>query len=53
MWGYKNLEKVLLISVKQKLTNRNGSVSDMRIGPALSRRLYKVFMGRNPEAMDV
>ncbi|KIH95150.1 alpha-mannosyltransferase [Sporothrix brasiliensis 5110] len=33
--------------------NRNGAPSDRTVGPALSRRLYKVFTGRDPESTDV
>ncbi|KAL1890244.1 hypothetical protein Sste5346_008398 [Sporothrix stenoceras] len=33
--------------------NRNGALSDRTVGQALSRRLYKVFTGRDPESTDV
>lgn len=37
----------------QKSANRNGAVSDRKIGPAISRRLYKVFMELDPASTDV
>ncbi|PWY66082.1 hypothetical protein BO70DRAFT_324301 [Aspergillus heteromorphus CBS 117.55] len=42
----------LLEDVK-KSANKNGALTDSRIGPAASRRLYKVFMGMDPSSTDV
>ncbi|RAL14586.1 uncharacterized protein BO97DRAFT_386377 [Aspergillus homomorphus CBS 101889] len=42
----------LLEDVK-KSANKNGALTDSRIGPAASRRLYKVFMGLDPSSTDV
>ncbi|KAG2417751.1 hypothetical protein HFD88_008970 [Aspergillus terreus] len=42
----------MLENVK-KSTNKNGTLADARIGPAASRRLYKVFMGMNPTSTDI
>ncbi|RAH65784.1 uncharacterized protein BO66DRAFT_395181 [Aspergillus aculeatinus CBS 121060] len=42
----------LLEDVK-KSANKNGALTDSRIGPAASRRLYKVFMGMEPSSTDV
>ncbi|KAE8154936.1 ERCC4 domain-containing protein [Aspergillus avenaceus] len=42
----------LLEDVK-KSANRNGALTDSRIGPAASKRLYKVFMGLEPSSTDV
>ncbi|KAK4692234.1 crossover junction endonuclease EME1, partial [Lecanoromycetidae sp. Uapishka_2] len=37
----------------QKAANRNGAPTDRRIGPAISRRLYKVFTELDPGSTDV
>ncbi|KAL3470720.1 ERCC4 domain-containing protein [Aspergillus californicus] len=37
----------------KKSANKNGAITDSRIGPAASRRLYKVFMGLDPDSTDV
>ncbi|GAD93177.1 hypothetical protein NFIA_073810 [Paecilomyces variotii No. 5] len=37
----------------QKSANKNGALTESRIGPAVSRRLYKVFMGRDPASTDI
>ncbi|KAL4887321.1 ERCC4 domain-containing protein [Aspergillus karnatakaensis] len=42
----------LLEDVK-KSANKNGALTDSRIGPAASRRLYKVFMGMDPQSTDI
>ncbi|GKZ22947.1 hypothetical protein AbraIFM66951_009305 [Aspergillus brasiliensis] len=42
----------LLEDVK-KSANKNGALTDSRIGPAVSRRLYKVFMGMDPTSTDI
>ncbi|KAA8652685.1 uncharacterized protein ATNIH1004_001590 [Aspergillus tanneri] len=42
----------LLEDVK-KSANRNGTLTESRIGPAASKRLYKVFMGVDSSSTDV
>ncbi|PYH73055.1 uncharacterized protein BO88DRAFT_382161 [Aspergillus vadensis CBS 113365] len=42
----------LLEDVK-KSANKNGALTESRIGPAVSRRLYKVFMGMDPTSTDI
>lgn len=37
----------------KKSANKNGALTDARIGPAVSKRLYKVFMGLDPSSTDV
>ncbi|KAL1863418.1 hypothetical protein Plec18170_000253 [Paecilomyces lecythidis] len=37
----------------KKSANKNGALTESRIGPAVSRRLYKVFMGRDPASTDI
>ncbi|KAL6719417.1 hypothetical protein ACLMJK_003657 [Lecanora helva] len=37
----------------QKSANRNGALTDRKIGPAISRRLYKVFMELDPSSTDI
>ncbi|KAJ5107209.1 hypothetical protein N7456_003884 [Penicillium angulare] len=37
----------------RKSANRNGGLTDSRIGPAASKRLYKVFTGLDPASTDV
>ncbi|KAL6237273.1 hypothetical protein BDW75DRAFT_204678 [Aspergillus navahoensis] len=37
----------------KKSANKNGAQTDARIGPAASRRLYKVFMGMDPQSTDI
>ena len=39
-------EGPLVLEDVKKGANRDGAVTDSRLGPAVSRRLYKVFMGR-------
>ena len=40
-------EGQLLLEDVKKGANRDGAVTNSRLGPAVSKRLYKVFMGRN------
>ncbi|KAH8425250.1 uncharacterized protein LDX57_003006 [Aspergillus melleus] len=42
----------LLEDVK-KSANKNGALTDSRIGPAASKRLYKVFMGLDSSSTDI
>ena len=37
----------------QKSANKDGAISDRRVGPAASRRLYEIFMGTDPTSTDV
>ncbi|CAI7674979.1 unnamed protein product [Penicillium palitans] len=37
----------------KKSANKNGSLTNARIGPAASRRLYKVFTGLDPSSTDI
>ncbi|RJE17526.1 ERCC4 domain protein [Aspergillus sclerotialis] len=37
----------------RKSANKNGALTDSRIGPAASKRLYKVFMGMDPTSTDI
>ncbi|KAI9679504.1 MAG: hypothetical protein M1817_005526 [Caeruleum heppii] len=41
-----------LVDIK-KSANRNGTVTDARLGPAISKRLFKIFTGRDPTSTDV
>lgn len=41
------------IPASQKSANKNGVRTEARIGPAISRRLYKVFLGMDPASMDI
>ncbi|ODM15718.1 hypothetical protein SI65_08952 [Aspergillus cristatus] len=50
--GFKNGGVGLLEDVK-KSANKNGALTDSRIGPAVSRRLYKVFMGLDPASTEI
>ncbi|KAJ5817635.1 hypothetical protein N7447_007643 [Penicillium robsamsonii] len=37
----------------KKSANKNGSLTNARIGPAASKRLYKVFTGFDPSSTDI
>ncbi len=37
----------------KKMANRNGALTDRKIGPAISRRLYKVFTELDATSTDV
>lgn len=37
----------------RKSTNSNGHITDQRIGQAVSRRLFKIFTGRDPSSNEV
>ncbi|KAE8386734.1 ERCC4 domain-containing protein [Aspergillus alliaceus] len=50
--GMRTHGPAMLEDVK-KSANRNGALTDSRIGPAASKRLYKVFMGLDPSATDI
>lgn len=49
--GFRREGNLVLEDIR-KSTNRDGGWTDQRVGPAISRRLGKVFMGRDPGAMD-
>ncbi|KKY27501.1 hypothetical protein UCRPC4_g01096 [Phaeomoniella chlamydospora] len=36
----------------KKSANKNGGVTEARLGPAMSKRLFKVFLGANPSSTD-
>lgn len=42
----------LLLEDVRKSVNKDGGWSDKRLGPMVSKRLFKVFMGRDPLATD-
>lgn len=42
-----------LLENVRKSANKNGALTDSRIGPAVSKRLYKVFMGLDETSADV
>ncbi|KAK5455860.1 hypothetical protein LTS15_005177 [Exophiala xenobiotica] len=42
----------LLLEDVRKSVNKDGAWSDKRLGPMVSKRLFKVFMGRDPSATD-
>ncbi|KAE8380848.1 ERCC4 domain-containing protein [Aspergillus bertholletiae] len=50
--GMRRHGPAMLEDVK-KSANRNGGLTDSRVGPAASKRLYKVFMGLDPSATDI
>ena len=37
----------------RKSANKDGAFTDRRIGPAISKRVYKVFMSRDAGSLDV
>ncbi|KAF7941944.1 uncharacterized protein EAE97_006781 [Botrytis byssoidea] len=37
----------------RKLANKNGALTDTKIGKAISRRVYKIFMEEDPESFDI
>ncbi|EXJ94401.1 hypothetical protein A1O1_02795 [Capronia coronata CBS 617.96] len=49
--GFERHGNLMLENVR-KSANRDGAWSDRKLGPMVSRRLYKVFMGRDPSATD-
>ncbi|KAJ5620251.1 hypothetical protein N7510_004235 [Penicillium lagena] len=42
-----------LLEDVRKSANKNGALTDSRVGPAASKRLYKVFTGQDPASTDV
>ncbi|OJJ80339.1 uncharacterized protein ASPGLDRAFT_134836 [Aspergillus glaucus CBS 516.65] len=52
--GFKDKDGgVGLLEDVKKSANKNGALTDSRIGPAVSRRLYKVFMGLDPASTEI
>lgn len=49
--GFEKHGNLLLEDVRKSL-NKDGAWSERRLGPMVSKRLYKVFMGRDPTATD-
>ena len=49
--GFRQEGNLMLEDVR-KSANKDGAWTDRRLGPMVSKRLYKVFMGRDPAAMD-
>ena len=37
----------------RKCANKDGAFTDRRIGPSISKRVYKVFIGRDASSLDV
>ncbi|KAH6679476.1 ERCC4 domain-containing protein [Halenospora varia] len=37
----------------KKMANKDGAFTDRRIGPSISKRVYNVFMGKDPGSWDV
>ncbi|KAL4953964.1 ERCC4 domain-containing protein [Aspergillus filifer] len=50
--GMRRHGPALLEDVK-KSANKNGALTEARVGPAASRRLYKVFMSLDPASTDI
>jgi crossover junction endonuclease EME1 len=49
--GFRDQGNLMLEDVR-KSANKDGAWSDRRLGPMVSKRLYKVFMGRDPTSTD-
>lgn len=49
--GFEREGNLLLQDVRKRV-NKDGGWSDKRLGPQVSKRLFKVFMGRDPAATD-
>ena len=45
-------EGPLMLEDVKKSANKDGALSERRLGPQVSKRLYKVFMGLDPGSMD-
>ncbi|RDL36586.1 uncharacterized protein BP5553_05938 [Venustampulla echinocandica] len=43
----------LVLEDLRKSANKDGAFTDRRIGPAMSKRVYKILMGRDPSSWDV
>jgi crossover junction endonuclease EME1 len=37
----------------RKCANKDGAFTDRRVGPSISKRVYKVFMGRDAGSLEV
>lgn len=40
-------------TMMQKSANRDGRTSDARLGPAVSKRVWKIFTGRDEGSTDI
>lgn len=49
--GFRDEGREMLADVR-KSANKDGDWTDKRLGPQISRRLYKVFMGKDPMTTD-
>ena len=49
--GFEEDGRMMLENVR-KSANKDGDWTDKRLGPQVSKRLYKVFMGKDPTATD-
>jgi len=43
----------LALEDNRKSANKNGAFTDRRVGPAASKRVWKVFMGREEGSWDI
>ncbi|KAI1750233.1 ERCC4 domain-containing protein [Xylaria castorea] len=46
-------EGQLALAECRKSANKDGALTDRTIGPAISRRVHKIFLGRDPTSTDV
>ncbi|KAK5632540.1 hypothetical protein RRF57_008254 [Xylaria bambusicola] len=46
-------EGPLAIAECRKSANKDGALTDRFVGPAVSRRLHKIFLGRDPTSTDI
>ncbi|KAI0198739.1 ERCC4 domain-containing protein [Astrocystis sublimbata] len=46
-------EGPLALAECRKSANKDGALTDRTIGPAISRRVHKIFLGRDPASTDV
>ncbi|KAJ5246632.1 hypothetical protein N7468_001615 [Penicillium chermesinum] len=52
-WSFPFSSMCHRLIVIQKSANKNGALTEARIGPAASKRLYKVFTGLDPSSTDI
>ena len=43
----------LALADLKKTMNKDGGLTDRRVGPAISKRVHKVFLGTDPGSWDV
>ncbi|KAI0466335.1 ERCC4 domain-containing protein [Xylaria cf. heliscus] len=46
-------EGPLALAECRKSANKDGALTDRTIGPAISRRVHKIFLGRDPTSTDI